>query len=203
MVPQICAVVDSLCEQVVQRPDQPQPFRISPRGRPPVSALSMAVSFSAGATVAVQVGVFSPEPMSAAPVKTPVVAPTRFVRLGVVIIGEVPAPSGIAVSLVAFVAVVIAGSRIASVAVIAVSPKASVAVLVRRLVATSYFFLGGVFCTVLVESLSAECASSARPIRLSLFCREAPQEVFCPAGASRISEYGRAIFCGPSCSIIN
>ena len=129
--------------------------------------------------------------MSAARVTTPVVARTRFVRLGVIIIGGVIAPSGIAVSLVSSVAVVIA-----------VSPKASVAVLARRLVATSYFFVGGVSCTLRVESLSTECASSARPIRISLFCREAPQAVLCPAGESRVGEYGRAIFCGPSCNTI-
>ena len=140
--------------------------------------------------------------MSAARVSTLVVAPARFVRLGVVIIGVVTTPSNIAVSLVASTAVVIAVSRISSIAVIAVSPKAFVAVLARRLVATSSFFLGGVFCTLRVESLSAGCASSALPIRLSLFCREAPQVVFCPARASRIGEYGRAIVCGPSCSTI-
>ena len=150
----------------------------------------MAVSFSAGATVAVQVGVFSQEPMSAARVAASVGARTRLVRLGVVIIGGLTAPSGIAVSLVA------------SVAVIAISLKASVAVLARRLVATSYLFLEGVFCTLRVELLSAVCAYSARPIRLSLFCREAPQAVFCTAGACRSGEYGRAIVCGPSCSTI-
>ena len=148
----------------------PHSFRIPPRGRLAVSDPAMAVSFSAGATVAVQVGVFSLEPMSAARVTTHVVAPTRFVQFGVVIIGGVTAPSGIAVSLVTLVAVIIAASRIAFVAVLA-----------RRPVAMScVFFLERGFCTLRCVSLSARCASSARPIRLSLFSREAPRRSSVP-----------------------
>ena len=107
----IAAVFYGLGEQVVQRPDHRQPFRIPPRGRPAVSAPAMAVSFSAGATVALRIGVFSPEPTSVMRVAASAVAPPRFARLGVIVIGGVSTSSGIAVSRIASLAVIIERSN--------------------------------------------------------------------------------------------
>ena len=78
-LPPIRAVVNGLGEQIFQRPVHRQSFWIPPRGRPATSAPATGVSFSAGATLAVEVEVFSPELMSAARGTTYAVAPTRSV----------------------------------------------------------------------------------------------------------------------------
>ena len=96
-------------------------------------------------------------------------------------------PSGIAVSLVAWLAVIV------------VSPAAIFAVLIRPVTG---FFCVGILSVLRFGSARAGCTSSAQPVRVRILCLGEPQAVFCPAGVARTGKYGEDIFCGPPRSIV-
>ena len=97
-------------------------------------------------------------------------------------------PSGIAVSPVAFLAV------------IAVSPAAFLAVFIRPVTGVFCVGIPGVFR---FGPVRAECTSSAQPVLVPIFCLVEPLAVVCPAVVARAGEYGEDIFCGPPCSTVN